>query len=448
MGLPVLRLLGMEMTVLGAAFRVALLSIAILVLSAGSAAAQKSQSDYLSILDDVKFRAWHFMKWDSVFHPVDYWVRHSADDRAAAQVKLDAFIKGTEVLPKGFQQIKVPAGDIKLSGALYLVDEQKRPLVVLVPGTFGSHLSAYIAETARLIALSGKFHVLLLASRMSVSTVMEQKVLGSGGILESRDTLAAIQWARTKAPWCDLVGKVGLYGVSLSADYVVQTMALDRAGLVDTGLVVCGAYYPEQLAAEIDRKGTGTINRVKYLWAAFFLKALRMHAAFLESQLHLGLTADDIKNFKLSDYGPRLSFKFYTQKFTELFGHPLSYAEFQEKTNCLNVVANISRPLLAIHSHQDNWMGSEHADEAARRAAGNPNFLLHYVDGAGHAAYFIHDPVWFHHLLQTYFTYWLEPGPAPEHHAYSGEAVTAVATPAPPANTPQQEAAERSADAP
>lgn len=425
-----------------------LVALLLLVLSAGAASAQKSQDAYLGILDDVKFRAWNFMKWDMVLHPVDYWVRHSADERAEAQAKLNDFIKGTEVLPKGFQQIKVPAGDLQLAGALYLVDEVKRPLVVLIPGTFGSHLSAYISETARLIALSGKFHVLLLASRMSVSSVKELKVLGSGGILESRDTLAAIEWARTKAPWSDVVSKVGLYGVSLSADYVVQTMALDTKGLVDSGLVVCGAFNPEALAAEIDRKGTGRINAIRYVWASFFLKALRMHAAFLEQELKLGFTAEEISKFYLSEYGPKLSFKFYAKKFAELFGHPLSYAEFQEKANCQNVVAQVRRPLMAIHSHQDNWMGTKHADELARRAAGNSNVKLHYVDGAGHASYFIHDPVWFHHLLQSYFEYWLEPGEAPAEHAYKGDRVTGNHAPGAPPSTPQQAAAEKSAEQP
>src|SRR5207253_2420376 len=101
-------------------------------------------------------------------------------------------------------------------------------------------------------------------------------------------------------------------------------------------------------------------------------------------------------------------------------------------------VAQVRRPLMAIHSHQDNWMGYEHADELARRAAGNENVKLHYVDGAGHAAYFIHDPVWFNHLLQSYFSYWLDPAPAPAQHAYTGDKVTAGQPAGLTNETPQQ----------
>jgi predicted alpha/beta-fold hydrolase len=428
----------------------AILAAAILVLSGSPLLAQaaqksgRSQKAYLEALSAIKFNPWHFNPWDAVVHPIDYWIRHSADDRREAKEKYNDFVKGVEVLPAGFTRTKVPARDLTLAGALYLVDETPRPLVVLLPGTFGSHLSSYIAETARLMALSGKFHVLLLATRMSVSSMQELKVLGSGGILESRDTLAAIRWVRTRSPFSELVTRVGLYGVSLSGDYVAQTMALDGEGLVDAGLVVAGAHNPEKVARDIDEKATGA-SKLRYPFAPFFIKALRMHVESLRKELGLALTDEDVKRFMLSDYGPRLSWPFYRDKLDGVLGAGADYETYRKASCALNVVEKVTRPLLAIHSHQDDWMGYEQADEFARRAARTPHVALHYVDGAGHASYFVHDPVWFHRMLDSYFSYWLDPPAAPAVHAYTGQTArrppppaAAAAAPVPPEAGPQQ----------
>lgn len=387
----------------------------------------RSQAGYVQILRELKFNPWHFNKWDSVFHPVDYWYRHSSEDRKRAAQKIDDFVSGKELLPEGFVKTQVTAGDLTLRAAVYLVDETPRPMIVLLPGTFGSYLSSYLGETARLIAMSGKFHVMMLATRMSVSTIQEMKVVGSGGYFEGEDTRNALRWIRNESPWASQITSIGLYGVSLSSDYVIQTMAHDEEKLVDAGMLVCGAYNPEALAAEIDRKGMG-VNRLRYLWAGFFLSALRAHVTFVRDQVGLSLTDEEIAKMGLSDYGPKISWPAYQEKYQQTFGADFDYEAFRATSRAMDLAGSIQAPLLALHSHDDNWLGSAFSDQFVEQAASNPLIHLEYVDGAGHATYYIHDPAWFRDTLDTYYSYWLNPPPAAQGHAYEGAPLAPAAT--------------------
>jgi predicted alpha/beta-fold hydrolase len=407
------------------------LAILLTILSAGLAPAlvhAKSHEEYLSRLRQRVFKPWHWMPWDAVLHPIDYWVRHTTDERKRVQGKIDQFLRARELLPEGFQRTKVPAGDLTLAAALYLVDETQRPLIVLLPGTFGSHLSGYLGETARLVAMSGKFHVMLLATRMSEATIREMKVLGSGGYLEGADIRAALRWIRKESPWADSITRVGLYGVSLSADYVVQAMARDDEGLVDAGLLISGAFDPESLAREIDRKGTG-LDQIRYPWAAFFLKALRDHVELVDRELGLGLGEREIATFGLSDYLPRLSWRVYRDRLVRELGPGFGYDALRALNQSVELVGRVKAPLLALHSHQDTWMGYRHADRFKANASQNRHVALEYVDGSGHALYWVHDPAWTRDTLESYYTYWLDPPPPPAQHRYQGAPLAPGDTP-------------------
>src|SRR4051812_15665354 len=78
----------------------------------GAAAAQaKSQEEYLAELHQAHFRPWHFNPWDAVLHPIDYWLKHTREERKAVRHKIWDFVKGREFVPEGFHPVTVQAGD-------------------------------------------------------------------------------------------------------------------------------------------------------------------------------------------------------------------------------------------------------------------------------------------------------------------------------------------------
>lgn len=382
----------------------------LLAVAIAPARAQKTQDAYLAGLRRMPFRAWHFNPWDAVLHPVDYWLKHTKVERRESHRKVREFLKGEEWLPDGFRRVRVPCGEITVDGALFLAAEERRPLVVMVPGTFGSHLSSYLSETAKLLARTRRFHVLLVASRMSTSTIAQSKVVGSGGWYEAQDLLGTVRWARREAPFSDLIGRVGLYGVSLSCDYVVHAMARDTEGLVDAGLMVSGAYDLQALARDIDAKAKSP-NFVKYYWARLFEKYLRTHLLEVREALGMPWTDAQVERMGLSDYLALVSYPHYRERYASLFGGQFGPRELVELSTALRAVPLVKRPLLAIHSHQDRYLGHAHADRFAVAAQGSANVRLEYVDGAQHANYFIHDPAWFEAMMASYFGYWLSDGP-------------------------------------
>jgi predicted alpha/beta-fold hydrolase len=383
-----------------------LLSALLLLGSLSGLFAQKSQQEYLTELRRMTFKPWHFNSWDAVLHPIDHWLKHTKVERREARRKVWDFLKGREFLPAGFQRIRVPAGELTLDGAVFLAAEARRPLIVMVPGTFGSHLSSYLAETAQLLAQTKRFHVMLVSSRMSATTIAQSKVVGSGGWFEAEDILAAVRWARRDAPFSELVGKVGLYGVSLSCDYVVHAMARDTEGLVDAGLMVSGAYDLQALARDIDAKAKH-LNVAKYYWARLFKKYLRTHLLEVREALALPWSDDEVERMGLADYVTKIAWPHYRARYTALFGGSFGPQQLVQLCTALNSVPHVKRPLLAIHSHQDRYLGYAHADRFVVAAHGNPNVALEYVDGAQHANYFIHDPAWFQKMMDTYYGYWL-----------------------------------------
>lgn len=387
-----------------------------------------SQDEYLKILARRDFKPWHYAPWNAVLHPIDYWFKHSREERREASRKFYNFVQGREVLPEGFHETQVRAGGITLPAALHLADEERRPLVIMLPGTFGSHLSSYISETAKLLAMSGRFHVMVLGTRMSSRTIQREKVIGSGGWFEGQDVLAAIRWIRSDSPWAAQVSRIGLYGVSLSSDFVVQALAADEDRQIGAAMVVSGTFDAEGVAREIDHKGKGW-RVLRHPWALLMLKALRLHLKEVRDSLGLEFTDRQIDRMGLLDYPARFSWTFYADQFREQFGPDFDYEDYRQLTVSLNSISKVRVPMLAIHSHQDRWLGSVHADRMAEAARDNPHVKLHYVDRTEHAAYFVHDPNWFRYLLETYFTYWLDPPPIPAGYAVPGEIARPAAMP-------------------
>jgi fermentation-respiration switch protein FrsA (DUF1100 family) len=191
----------------------------------------------------------------------------------------------------------------------------------------------------------------------------------------------------------------------------VQAMARDPDGLIDAGLMVSGAYDLQSLAADIDAKSK-SLQVLKYYWAKLFRKYLRTHLLEVREALDLPLSDAEVQAMGLSDYVTKISWPFYREKLTALFGAGFGVRQLIELSTAVYHVPDVKRPLLAVHSHQDTYLGHTHADRFAAAARGNPNVALEYVDGAQHANYFIHDPRWFGGLLDGYFGYWLLDEPA------------------------------------
>lgn len=372
-------------------------------------AAAKSQAEYLQTLRLRPFKAWHFMWQAAVTHPIDYWLRHDRAERKEARGKVVDFLQGKEYLPEGFERVRVPGGKLTFEGALRLQDETPRPLVIVLPGTFGSHLSSYISDTAELLARGGHCNVLLLATRMSSTTMKKSGVVGSGGLLEGEDLRAVARWLRKDSPWAGTITRIGLYGVSLSGDYVIQALAGDSEGLFGAGLIVSGVYSSQDLARRIDGLAA-RLNVLKYAWARLFHRYLRLHLEDARTSTGLPIAAAEVKKLGLTDYAARLSFAFYEAEFKKRFGESFGPEDLIRACRTRDLAQKVRTPLLAIHSHQDIYLGFEQADLFAKAAVGNPNVALEYVDGAGHASYYIHSPAWFAGLLDTYFTYWLGDG--------------------------------------
>lgn len=181
--------------------------------------------------------------------------------------------------------------------------------------------------------------------------------------------------------------------------------------------MVSGAYDPESVAREIDRKGTG-LTSIRYPWAWFFREALQLHLAFLRRELSLPVSDGDLERMGLSDYGARLSWPFYRETLRRSFGEAFDYEAYRRLVRSVDHVARVRAPLLAIHSRDDDWMGHRHAQELAARAAGNTRVAVEFVNGAGHATYWVHDPAWMRDVFDRYYSYWLDPAAASAHHAY------------------------------
>jgi predicted alpha/beta-fold hydrolase len=385
-----------------------LAALLLVTLALAGPARAKSQQEYLDQLRSNHFKPFHFNPWDAVLHPIDYWCKHTREERKLARKKVWDFVQGKEFVPEGFKRVLVKAGELTVEGHLYLQDESPRPLIIMLPGTFGSHLSSYMSETASLLTKSGHYHVLLMAMRMSPSTMRAMKVVGSGGFFEAQDILGAVRWLKGASPWSNLFERVGLYGVSLSCDYVVQAMAADTEHLVDAGLLISGSYDIQNVGVDIDRKAH-SIDVIRYFWARLFHKYLRTHLLQIRDSTAVDFSDDEVKRLGLADYLAKISWRFYKDRLQQIFGPSFGVPELIQLSTALNYLDRVHAPLLAVHSHQDRYLGYSHADQFRARAIGNPFVALEYVDGAQHANYFIHDPKWFGVLLDSYYQYWLAP---------------------------------------
>src|SRR5579863_8378961 len=91
----------------------------------------KSHDEYLAQLRQQRFKPWHFNPWDAVLHPIDYWLKHTKEERKTARQKIWDFVQGKEFVPEGFHRVLIPAGELTLEGHLYLQDETPRPLIIM-----------------------------------------------------------------------------------------------------------------------------------------------------------------------------------------------------------------------------------------------------------------------------------------------------------------------------
>jgi predicted alpha/beta-fold hydrolase len=322
-------------------------------------------------------------------------------------------------LPAGFREVPAQsstrpgAGErLKLDAAVSLA-AGRRPMVVFLPGAFGSHRAKYLCEAGQLMAQGGKFHAMLLATRMTRAVSQKQKVAGSGGILEGHDLLEVVQWLKTESEWASRISAVGVCGTSMSANYVLHAMALDTRKDIAAALCLSPAFNIQEQCTLFDTQATDSSLGFTNAVALSFQKDM---AQYVEGLQTTGLVGKNGTGYtgKLGSYLSGVSYSINQSELASVTGGQLTADEYieQTNTNSASLIAKVRSPLMILHSERDTVVGRERVDEFVKLAAANPLIASKFVKNGDHNLFAFRDPAWFQQFLGQYFTYWMGAGEA------------------------------------
>jgi predicted alpha/beta-fold hydrolase len=316
-------------------------------------------------------------------------------------------------LPSGFREVAAHASArsggeaVKLDAAVSLATGRK-PMVIFLPGAFGSHRAKYLTEAGQMLAQGGRFHVMLLATRMTRAVSQKQKVAGSGGILEGHDLLAVVQWLKSESEWAPRISAVGVCGTSMSANYELLAMAQDSKKEIQAALCLSPAFNIQEQCTLFDTQAGDLSAGFTGAVALSFQKDMTQYVEGLRT---MGLFDKNSSAFtgKLGQYLAGVSWSVNQSELESVTGSKLSVDEYLEQTNTnsATLIAKIQSPLLVLHSERDSVVSRERVDEFGKLASSNANIALQFVRNADHNLFAFRDPEWFQQFLGRYFTYWL-----------------------------------------